>query len=130
MFAADRLFACRLFACARCVRRAWGRSHTSGLFNLAHRVRRAPEHPIARGLFAACCPFTSELFAASKPLNCGYACVVVSAVTVVPMFSPFRMREMLPGTVRSNTRIGSSLSMHSDVAVESITCRPFASTSM
>ncbi len=51
------------------------------------------------------------------------------AVTVVPMFSPFRMREMLPGTMRSNTRMGSLLSMHSEVAVESMTCSSRESTS-
>ena len=43
---------------------------------------------------------------------------------------PLTARMMLPGWSMLNTRIGRPLSMHSEIAVESITWSPRLSTSM
>ncbi len=53
-----------------------------------------------------------------------------SADTTEPTGSPLTIRTMLPGRLRSNTTIGSLLSMHSEIAVVSITSSPRLSTSM
>ena len=47
-----------------------------------------------------------------------------SPLTIVPTGSPVSARSMLPSTSMLKTRIGSSLSMHSEIAVLSMTCRP------
>ncbi len=41
--------------------------------------------------------------------------------TSVPTSSPTTTRRMLPSTLKSNTTIGSAFSMHSEMAVASIT---------
>ena len=48
-----------------------------------------------------------------------------SAVTVDPTFSPITTRLMFPGRFILKMTIGMRLSMHSEMAVESITARPF-----
>src|SRR5258707_727594 len=53
-----------------------------------------------------------------------------SAETTLPTVSPVTIRRILPLRVRSKTTIGSLLSMHSEMAVVSITCSPRLSTSM
>src|SRR5690606_10565927 len=50
------------------------------------------------------------------------------AVTSVPTGSPRTTRPMLPSRNSSNTTIGSPLSMHSEMAVASITPSPWLST--
>ena len=50
------------------------------------------------------------------------------AVTSDPTGSPMMARLMLPGLRRLKTTIGSLLSMHSEIAVVSITFRPCSST--
>ena len=52
----------------------------------------------------------------------------LQAVTNDPTGSPMMARLMLPGVRRLNTTIGSRLSMHSEMAVASITLRPCSST--
>ena len=52
----------------------------------------------------------------------------VTAVTSEPIGSPAIARLMLPGVRRLNTTIGSWLSMHSEMAVASITFSPCSST--
>src|SRR5207245_9848561 len=54
----------------------------------------------------------------------------LSEPTSVPTSSPCTTRMMFPRWPRSNTMMGSSLSMQSEIAVESITLRFFRSTSM
>ena len=53
---------------------------------------------------------------------------IVYAVTSDPIGSPMIARLMLPGVRRLKTTIGSRLSMHSEIAVASITFRPCSST--
>ncbi len=48
-----------------------------------------------------------------------------SAVTVEPTFSPITARRMFPGMFILKMMIGIRLSMHSEMAVESMTARPF-----
>src|SRR3954470_19623544 len=50
------------------------------------------------------------------------------AVTSEPIGSPLIARLMLPGVRRLNTTIGRRLSMHSEIAVASITLRPRSRT--
>src|SRR5579862_3840706 len=52
-----------------------------------------------------------------------------AAPTVDPTGSPSTTRFRFPGTFMLNTTIGILLSMHSEIAVESITDKPFFSTS-
>ena len=49
--------------------------------------------------------------------------------TVVPTFSPIAARLMLPATSMLNTTIGKSLSIDSEIAVESRTRKPRSNTS-
>src|SRR5262249_54726944 len=51
-------------------------------------------------------------------------------VTIEPTGSPHTIRRMLPGRVRSKTTIGSLFSMHSEMAVVSITASCLFSASM
>ena len=67
-------------------------------------------------------PFESLTSMRSEPASVGYA------VTVVPTASPITTRRMLPGVFRLKTTIGSLLSMHSEIAVASITCSRCCST--
>ena len=54
----------------------------------------------------------------------------IGELCVDPTGSPVTIRRILPLRVRSKTTIGSLLSMHSEMAVVSITCSPRLSTSM
>ena len=54
---------------------------------------------------------------------------VQSAVTVDPTFSPITTRRIFPGPFILKMMIGMRLSMHSEMAVESMTVRPFWITS-
>src|SRR5262249_60915034 len=50
--------------------------------------------------------------------------------TIEPTASPRTIRLMLPDRVRSKTMIGSLLSMQSEIAAASMTCKPRLRTSM
>ena len=102
----------------------------ANIAGLARPVRMAAKSsratPTALSIFSSASSRVSSITVVSLLLAASAQSLEAARATSVPIFSPRTARAMLPSVSRSNTMIGSALSMHRLNAVASATFRPAA----